>query len=353
MSREEHPMNKRILPAALALTFLLAGCGEQKGPPAASSLPPEVETISVGTLRVELPRGVDTKAARTVFQALPEKMAPLGVELEAVELTFGASSSATVQALADGGVDLAFLPASDFVRLDREAAPAVGEAAGSGESEYGYSIVHAIPILGGGKAAAAICAGPSEYGVSLAKLSQQRTPTWTELEHARWGVLGRDSLAGYRCLELWLEDGYEGSGIADLPDVTVYDGWMELLEAAASEDIDCFPLPEDWEEGYGELWTTAADRFDGGGRRGLGRDDAIEDEITVMALTEPLFAGVAAVSPQNQILSEETFCTALAAALGDSFDGPAEEQSVLGADNFAVLAEEELEPLRRLEFLPL
>lgn len=336
-------MNKRNLPAALALTLLLAGCGEREEPPA-SSLPPEAETIRVGTLRVELPRGGDTKAARAVFQALPEKMAPLGVEIEEVELTFGASSSATVEALAEVGVDLAFLPAADFVRLDKEASPTVGEA---------DTIVRAIPILGGGETTAAVCAGPSEYGASLAELSQQRTPTWAELEHARWGVLGRDSLAGYRCLELWIEDGYEGNGIADLPDVTVYDGWVDLLEAAASEEIDCFPLPENWKADYGELWTTAADRFDGGGRRGLGRDAAIEEEVAVMALTEPLFASVAAVSPQDQTLAEEAFRGALAEALADSFDGPAEAQAVLGADNFAALVEEELDPLRRLEFLPL
>jgi len=353
MSREEHPMNKRILPVALALTLLLAGCGEQTEPPAASSLPPEAETVSVGTLRVELPRGVDTKTARAVFQALPEKMAPLGVEIKAVELSFGASSSAAIQAMADGGVDLAFLPAADFVRLDREAAPAVGEAARAGEPGYGYSVVRAIPILGGGETTAAVCTGPSEYGTALAELSERRTPTWAELEHARWGVLSRDSLAGYRCLELWLEDGYEGNGVADLPDVTIYDGWVELLEAAASENIDCFPLPEGWEESYGELWTTSADRYDEAGRRGLGRDDAIGDEVRAMVLTEPLFASVAAVSPHNQALTEEAFRAALAAALADSFDGPAEEQSVLGADNFAVIAEEELDPLRRLEFLPL
>lgn len=348
-------MNKRILPAALALAVLLAGCGErrpQEAPPAASPLPPETETIRVGTLRLELPRGVDTKAARAVFQALPEKMAPLGVEIETVELTFGASSSATVQALADGGVDLAFLPAADFVRLDREAAPAAGgTAAEPGDGQY--NTVRAVPILGGGETRAVVCAGPSEYGTALAGLSARRAPAWEELAHARWGVLGRDSLAGYRCLELWIEDGYEGSGIADLPDVSAYDGWVELLGAAAAGEIDCFPLPEGWETDYGELWTTAADRFDSGGRRGLGRDADIGDEVRAIALTEPLFAGVAAVSPQSQAFAGETFRAALAAALADSFDGPAEEQAVLGADRFAAIAEGALDPLRRLEFQPL
>ena len=140
-------MNKRTLAAVLVLTLcLLSACGRRKTPEPAVSSSQEETILKLDTLAVELPRDLDTAAARKAMAALPELLAPEGVEVEELSVTFGTSHAATIQALEDGGVDLAFLPASDFVRLSRDAVPVLGESL-----------------------RVEICAGPSDYGAQLAK----------------------------------------------------------------------------------------------------------------------------------------------------------------------------------------
>ena len=104
-------MRYRALAAVLALT-LLSACGTAgngSGSAAVSAQPPE-EPLVLDTLALELPSGTDPALARTFAEALPGEMAKYGVELASVELSFGTSPAATAQALAEGGVDLAFLP---------------------------------------------------------------------------------------------------------------------------------------------------------------------------------------------------------------------------------------------------
>ena len=102
-------MRYRTLAAVLALT-LLSACGTAgngSGSAAISARPPE-EPLVLDTLALELPSGTDPALARTFAEALPGEMAKYGVELASVELSFGTSPAATAQALAEGGVDLAF-----------------------------------------------------------------------------------------------------------------------------------------------------------------------------------------------------------------------------------------------------
>ena len=292
-------MNKRTLAAVLVLTLcLLSACGRRKTPEPAVSSSQEETILKLDTLAVELPRDLDTATARKAMAALPELLAPEGVEVEELSVTFGTSHAATIQALEDGGVDLAFLPASDFVRLSRDAVPVLGESL-----------------------RVEICAGPSDYGAQLAKQAERRDLTWTELDRARWGVLAEDSDGGYRCLELWLEDRYEGDGVADLSDVTIYDDWETLLRAASEEEIDLFPLPEEM----------AADG------QSIGE-------------TEPLFTWVAAVTPEWTELQTARFRTALVSALENAFDSPETARAAIGAADYAPMEPSDLDGLRRLEF---
>ena len=212
-------MKRRALAAMLA-ALLLPGCGTAGGDPGSASSSQEAPEapIVIETLALELPAGGDTQAAQAFADSLPEAMAALGVEIGRVELSFSPSPAATAQALAEGGVDLAFLPAEDFLRAGGGLAIlADGEpmAPEQGDADAGRAVSPLVP----GERAEIVTAG-TEYG---RRLAARTDPSWEELAHARWGVLGQESRAGYRCLDLWLCDNYEDNGIRDLPEVTVYD----------------------------------------------------------------------------------------------------------------------------------
>lgn len=331
-------MKNHLLPLLLLPVLLLAGCREGpassagSGDPGASSLPEE--PLIVENLAVELPRDLDTASARAAMEGLPALLAPHGVTVGQVSVTFGTSYAATAAALDQGGVQLAFLPAADFVQFCHTALPVLADA--EQEEAAGTS--------------ALICAGPSEYGARLAELSQRRSLTWTELDHARWGVLDRDSLAGYQCLELWLEDNCQGNGVGDLTSVTAYDSWEDLLRGAAREEIDLFPLGWDQTAFYAPLWTVEENRTGDGGLRGFGRQRPMETEVRSIAETQRLYRFVAAVTPGDQVLASERFQTALSDALARAFDGPAESRAAIGADRCLPVQPEDLDGLRRLLF---
>lgn len=292
-------MKRRVFAAALA-ALLLTGCGSRGESGSASSQEAPEEPVVIGTLALELPAGGDADAARAFADSLPEAMAALGVKIGQVELSFSPSPAATAQALAEGGVDLAFLSAEDFLRAGGGLAIlADGTPDTSG------------PLVPGGRAE--IVTAGTEYG---RRLAARTDPSWEELAHARWGVLGQESRAGYRCLDLWLCDNYEDNGIRDLPEVTVYDDWDALLQAAEAGDIDALPL-----------------------KPGLRTE-----ELSLLAETEGIVAQVAAVR-EDAALQSRAFALALEAAVSRLPEG--QREALLGAKDFVSLPDGGLNAARR------
>ena len=294
-------MKRRALAAMLA-ALLLPGCGTAgRAPGSASSSQDAPEApIIIETLALELPAGGDTQAAQAFADSLPEAMAAMGVEIGQVALSFSPSPAAAAQALAEGGVDLAFLPVEDFLSW------------GGGQAVLADGELDASGTLTPGERAEIVTAG-TDYGRRLAARSD---PSWEELSHARWGVLGEESRAGYRCLDLWLCDNYEDNGIADLPQVTVYGDWDALLQAAEAGDIDALPL-----------------------RLGLR-----EEALSLLAETETIVTQVAAVQ-EDEALQSQAFALALEAAVSRLPEG--QREALLGAKDFVTVRDGDLDAARR------
>ena len=292
-------MKRRVFAAALA-ALLLTGCGSRGESGSASSQEAPEEPVVIGTLALELPAGGDADAARAFADSLPEAMAALGVEIGLVELSFSPSPAARAQALAEGGVDLAFLPAEDFLR------------AGGGLAILADGTPDTSGTLVPGERAEIVTAG-TDYG---RRLAARTDPSWEELAHARWGVLGQESRAGYRCLDLWLCDNYEDNGIRDLPEVTVYGDWDALLQAAEAGDIDALPL-----------------------KPGLRTE-----KLSLLAETEGIVAQVAAVR-EDAALQSRAFALALEAAVSRLLEG--QRDALLGAKDFVSLPDGGLNAARR------
>ena len=145
-------MKKFLLPLALALCLLLAACGDNhtnntndnltennvSTNQVENNLPDTSDTttndadqdadepVELGTLTVEV--GVDSEDAddflsqlRDLPPLLDQKLSENGYDAEAVTVTVSTAGGTTADALAADGVDIALLPAEDFVACEDSA----------------------------------------------------------------------------------------------------------------------------------------------------------------------------------------------------------------------------------------
>jgi hypothetical protein len=169
-------------------------------------------------LRTGTDGSVLMKAVKKLPAELEAAFEASGLAVETANVTMSGSSAATVQAVEEGGVTVAVLPVEELVQAERM--PLVGAVAGERQMF--------------------LCAADTAYGKNL---SARENPTWTELDHARWGVLRKD-VVGRGAVELWLADHYEGNTLSDLSSVAEYETWEDLLAAAQEGKIDVFPAEQ-------------------------------------------------------------------------------------------------------------
>ena len=309
---------QRIFPLLLAgLVLLAAGCEEAQEmetperPEQAQAR--QMERLAIEISKSDLPAEKLLEAAARLPDAIEDALAEQGVSVGEVTMTIGSSPSATVSALESRDIDLAFLPAAS---LAEEAGPDAEVLLVSGPLfwDQGEDLAAwnqepaEAPLKAGYRAL--ICAAPTAYGRNLAAREEL---TWTEVERARWGVLEEDSIPGYRAVNLWLADHFGGNTISDLPDVTVYNSFEELLLAASAGEIDLLPMDEGERIDFATAWTLPVRETDSQmGLPGQGHEGEIWEELPAVGLTEWFYSAVAAVAPE---LNDEAFATAMGETL--------------------------------------
>lgn len=358
-------MKKLSLLLVLAMLLaLLAGCGrktpETADPePEQTETPEEQEPLRLDILRVEFGKsGLASDRLAETVRELPEllrgALAEQEVTVGEVKVTIGSSTAATVQALEEGSVDVAFLPAEDLARC--ETAVPVLLVSGPLFWDQGEDLSawrrepKEAPLVPGYRAL--ICAAPTEYGRNLA---EREHLSWTELDHARWGVLAEDSISGHRAVDLWLADNYEGNTLADLADVTVYDSFDDLVLAASDGEIDLFPMDEDVRLDWADTWTAPTEENKEQKKPGLGHENTIWEDLPAVGLTDQFYDMAAAAAPDREELMDGRFAAALEAAvraLGASAtydrDAALLAQDVFGREHYGVVPESALDATRRL-----
>lgn len=331
-----------LLAATLLLTLTI-GCrptvSVEPNLPTEELTPPLMEdTLRIKTLTVEISRnGLNTETLMEGVKKLPDLLAAgfagTDVEIEEIEVTVGASPADTAQALADGNIHMAFLPADGFLLYGKTAIPLFSDAHTN----------HSTGLSRGSRAL--ICAAPTDYGYQLANRASSGKPlSWEEIKNARWGVLRED--ISYRCFDLWLADEYEGSRIMDLPDVTVYDSYETLFNAAAAEKMDALAFWDDARENMEEVWVQGEVQAETDA--GFGRLTDIWKEIPVLDATERVYSHLVAVAPNMPELTDKRFAEGLAQALEYLELEAPDQMPVLGAACFDVVADEALDATRRL-----
>lgn len=376
-------MKKLSFLLALVLLLNLAGCKKKdqeqtEEPPAPAVEEDEGQSaeqepkLVLDTLKVEISRN-DTDTA-LVLQAAKELPALLksyfweafsdgngvGIEIGEVVVTVGTSAAATAQALSQGSIDLAFLPAEDLIRYGGEAQVLQGDApqlrletaANMDLSDWNTADMeerYTANAVWAGGTKALLCTAPTEYGSRLAELAESgKTPTWAALDKARWGVLDESSLGGYRCANLYLADNYEGNEIGDLADVTTYDSYEELFRAAANEEIDLLVIGSDARVDVADAWVLGQSRTDQSGMRGFDREKSVWEEVRCIAVTETLYSTVVASAPEREDLEYSSwFNYALQEVLERLYLEKPELMAVLGSPQFTMTQDGELDALRR------
>lgn len=319
---------KRILALSLAAAFslsLLAGCG---GTPAAEPSSGEGEPLITGSaehLHVLLPYGTSenvlAEQGDAFCAALRDEMANQGWEIGEVTVDAAETIAASGKALDDGTADVAVLAASQYFTYSDDAVLLMTA------TKPGLSVSSENAADWNGSAAAPqytdedcpygrtlICTTMTEKGRALAQAAKNGTLSWEQLADARWLYPKASTSSDFMYADLWLSRAF-GKTMSDLSDVLPVDGYGALFAEAVRGEADVIVLSADKRIDYADAWQLGTDEIDSTGKMGLGRQDSIFNEISVIGVTEPIYGDVMALRTDETPFADADFQTALIAAM--------------------------------------
>ncbi len=312
---EENKFMKKIL-VLLAMLLLVAGCTTEQ--PEATTTPSTDGTTNVAVEEISIQfvpsRGVEdiTVATDPLKALLTDALATKGFDVANVDISVGADYNAAGEALATGGVDLAFIPAGTYVLYHEDGAELLLAATRAGlskDSPEAKDWNDGMPTEGDSNSQVTyyrsiLVAGPSEKGQELAaKVNNGEAMTWEDVNSAVWCVsASTTSSAGYIYPTIWLMDNYDKK-ITDLDSAVPTDGYSDTATRLASMQCDIGVGYADYRRDYAENWT--AD---------YGRELSIWEETNVIGVTDGVMNDTISYSANSDIMTPE-----LIAALKEAF----------------------------------
>lgn len=286
------------------------------------------ETIQMDKLTFQFVPSKDADVIITGTQNLPElvqaEMLKHGYEIGEVEISVGTNYNATGEAMAAGSIDVGWLPGGTYALYSDEVdviltATRDGLSNGSedprtwnGDENNTLPTDEQVTFY-----RSLVYAGPSEYGrVLAAKVNAGEALTWEDLDAATWAVGATSSSAGYIYPTLWLMENYDGHKVSDLSK-TVQLGYADAFAQAAAEQIDIVVCYADGRRDYEAAWNLPTDSADETGKAGMGREDSIWNEMTVIGVTDGIYNDTVAVTKANPDIYNPEFIAALQQSLID------------------------------------
>ena len=286
------------------------------------------ETIQMDKLTFQFVPSKDADVSITGTQNLPElvqaEMLKHGYEIGEVEISVGTNYNATGEAMAAGSIDVGWLPGGTYALYSDEVdviltATRDGLSNDSedprtwnGDENKTLPTDEQVTFY-----RSLVYAGPSEYGrVLAAKVNAGEALTWEDLDAATWAVGATSSSAGYIYPTLWLMENYDGHKVSDLSK-TVQLGYADAFAQAAAEQIDIVVCYADGRRDYEAAWNLPTDSADETGKAGMGREDSIWNEMTVIGVTDGIYNDTVAVTKANPDIYNPEFIAALQQSLID------------------------------------